>query len=59
MQPKSQLPVPDQLLHVNASFDELTYCIDVRQAIERGLEDSDAERVVDVTDMRRQFGLPS
>lgn len=35
------------------------YRIYVRQAIERGIADSDADRVIDVAEVRRQFGLPA
>ena len=40
-----------------ATWDELMYRIYVRQAIEDGLEDSEAGRTVDVQDVRRNFGL--
>ena len=39
--------------------DESTYEIYVREAIEAGLSDSQAERTVDVTVVRERFGLPS
>jgi predicted transcriptional regulator len=40
-----------------ATWDDLMYQIYVRQAIEAGLEDSDAGRVVDVKEVRARFGL--
>ena len=41
----------------DASWDDLMYEIYVRQAIEAGLEDSDAGRTVDLKDVRARFGL--
>jgi len=41
----------------DASWDDLMYKIYVRQAIEAGLEDSEARRTVDVKDVRAHFGL--
>jgi predicted transcriptional regulator len=41
----------------NATWDDLMYEIYVRQAIDAGLEDSDAGRTVDVKDIRAAFGL--
>jgi predicted transcriptional regulator len=41
----------------NATWDDLMYRIYVRQAIEAGLEDSEAGRVVSVEDVRARFGL--
>lgn len=42
----------------DATWDDLMYEIYVRQAIDAGLEDSDAGRTVDVTDVRAGYGLP-
>ncbi|TET24853.1 MAG: hypothetical protein E3J76_02305 [Candidatus Aminicenantes bacterium] len=42
----------------SATWDELMYKIYVRQAIEAGLEDSDAGRTIDVKEVRAKFGLP-
>ena len=42
----------------SATWDDLMYKIYVRQAIEGGLEDSDAGRTVDVKEVRAKFGLP-
>ena len=41
----------------NATWDDLMYEIYVRQAIEAGLEDSEAGRTVDVKDVRAKFRL--
>lgn len=43
----------------NATWDDLMYTIYVRQAVESGLEDSDAGRVLDVGEVRAKFGLPA
>ena len=40
-----------------ATWDDLMYQIYVRQAIEAGLKDSDADRTVDVKEVRKRFGL--
>ena len=42
----------------NATWEDLMYKIYVRQAIERGLEDSKAGRTIDVSELRARFGLP-
>jgi hypothetical protein len=42
----------------NATWDDLMYRIYVRQAIEDGLSDSDAGKVVSVDEVRARFGLP-
>jgi predicted transcriptional regulator len=42
----------------NATWEDLMYQIYVRQAIEAGLEDSEAGRTVDVKEVRAKFGLP-
>lgn len=41
----------------DATWDDLMYKIYVRQAIEAGLEDSEAGRAVDVKEVRARFGL--
>lgn len=41
----------------NATWDDLMYRIYVRQAIEAGLEDSEAGHVVSVEEVRARFGL--
>ena len=43
----------------DATWDDLMYEIYVRQAVEAGLDDSDADRVVDVEEVRARFGLLS
>jgi hypothetical protein len=43
----------------NATWDDLMYQIYVRQAIEAGLEDSEAGRTVDVKGVRARFWLPN
>lgn len=40
-----------------ATWDDLMYEIYVRQAIEDGLEDSKADRIIDVKEVRAKFGL--
>jgi len=42
----------------DATWDDLMYRIYVRQAIEAGIRDADAGRVVDVDEVRARFGLP-
>ena len=42
----------------DATWDDLMYRIYVRQAIEGGLEDSEAGRTLDVKEVRSRFGLP-
>jgi len=46
-----------QELPESATWDDLMYKIYVRQAIESGLEDSDAGRTVDMRVVRARFGL--
>ena len=41
----------------NATWDHLMYHIYVRQAVEAGLQDSEAGRIVDVKEVRSRFGL--
>ena len=41
----------------DANWDDLMRRIYERQAIERGLADSDADRVTDVKDVRAKYGL--
>ena len=45
-------------LPAGATWDDLMYRIYVRQAVQAGLEDSDAGRTTDVSEVRAQFGLP-
>lgn len=44
-------------LPASATWDDLMYTIYVRQAIEAGLEDSEAGRALDVGAVRAKFGL--
>jgi predicted transcriptional regulator len=41
----------------DATWDDLMYRVYLRQAIDAGLRDADEGRVVDVSEVRRQFGL--
>lgn len=41
----------------DATWDDLMYRIYVRQAIESGLQDSEANRTLDVKEVRTRFGL--
>ena len=43
----------------NLTWDDLMYQIYVRQTIEAGLADSDADRVTEVEKVREEFGLPA
>ena len=47
-----------QKLPENATWDDLMYEIYVRQAMEAGIEDSEAVRTIDVGQVRAKFGLP-
>lgn len=42
----------------DVTWDDLMYQIYVRQTIESGLADSEANRVIEVKDVRKRFGLP-
>lgn len=42
----------------NATWDDLMHEIYVREAIERGLEDSKAGKTKDVAEVRGKYGLP-
>jgi predicted transcriptional regulator len=42
----------------NSTWDDLMHRIYVRQAIEAGLDDSEAGRTTDVENVRAQFKLP-
>ena len=42
----------------NATWDDLIHEIYVREAIERGLADSEAGRVTAVAEVRAKYGLP-
>jgi predicted DNA-binding protein len=42
----------------NATWDDLMHEIYVREAIEKGLEDSKSGRAKDVAEIRKKYGLP-
>lgn len=42
----------------SATWEDVMYRIYVRQAIDAGVQDSDAGRTVDVKEVRKRFGLP-
>jgi hypothetical protein len=42
----------------HSTWDDLIHEIYVRQAVARGLEDSDANRTKDVCEVRQEYGLP-
>jgi predicted transcriptional regulator len=41
----------------DATWDDLMYRIYVRQCVDSGIADAEAGRVVDVSEVRREFGL--
>lgn len=43
----------------DSTREDLMYQIYVRESIESGLADSEAGRVTDVEDVRKEFGLPA
>ncbi len=47
-----------EALPEDATWEDLMYQVYVRNAIESGLEDSEAGRTVDVKQVRAKFGLP-
>ena len=49
--------IADQL-PAGATWDDVLYQVELRASIERGLADADAGRVIDVEELRREFGLP-
>jgi hypothetical protein len=53
-------PAAHQLIDTlppNANWEDLIYHIYVRQCIDAGLADANAGRLIDVNEVRRQFGL--
>ncbi len=46
-----------ELLPENSTWDDLMHRIYVRQAIERGVEDSKSGRTTDVSEIREKYGL--
>ena len=59
----AQINIKDQAKNLiekmpdNATWDDLMYEIYVRQAVESGLEDSDAGRTKDVSEIRNKYGF--
>jgi len=45
-------------LPANATWEDLIHEIYVRSAIERGMDDSQSGRVMEVRELRKQYGLP-
>ncbi|MGO3738356.1 MAG: hypothetical protein ACTJGG_02670 [Marinomonas foliarum] len=45
-------------LPANATWDDLMHEIYVREAIEKGLEDSKAGKTIGVAEIRKKYGLP-
>ncbi|HEX5103996.1 MAG TPA: hypothetical protein VFV87_09315 [Pirellulaceae bacterium] len=43
----------------DATWEDLMYRIYVREAIDAGIRDADEGRVVDVSQVRAEYGLPS
>jgi len=43
----------------DATWEDVMYRIYVRQAIDAGVQDSDAGRTMDVKEVRKRFGLPA
>jgi len=43
----------------DSTWEDLMYHIYVREAVEQGLADAEAGRVIDVKKVRGEFGLPS
>ncbi len=41
----------------DATWDDIMYRLYVRQCIEAGIEDANAQRVIEVDEVRRRFGL--
>ena len=46
------------MLPSNVTWDDVMYHVYVRQAVEAGLQDLEADRGLDVDEVRRRFGLP-
>ena len=56
---KLEAPKLVENLTEDATWEDLMYQIYVRQAIEAGLEDSEAGRTIDVKEVRARFELSS
>jgi predicted transcriptional regulator len=48
-----------EALPEDATWEDVIYQLYVREAVEGGLQDADAGRVVNVGDVRAEYGLPS
>ncbi len=55
--PKQQVHQVLARLPDDATWDQVVYELAVRRAVERGIADADAGRVVDVAEIRAEFGL--
>ena len=55
--PKQQAHQVLARLPDDATWDQVVYELAVRRAVERGIADADAGRVVDVAEIRAEFGL--
>ncbi len=55
---KQQAHILVDSLPDDATWDDLMYEVYVRKAIEAGITDADAGRLVDAKEVRRRFGLP-
>jgi predicted transcriptional regulator len=43
----------------NATWEDLIYRLYVREAIEAGIQDADAGHVIDLSQVRAEYGLPT
>jgi predicted transcriptional regulator len=43
----------------DATWEDVIYRLYVREAIEAGIADADAGRIMDVSEVRAEYGLPS
>ena len=48
-----------EALPEGATWEDLIYRLYVREAIDAGIADADAGRVVDVSEVRAEYGLPT
>jgi hypothetical protein len=56
---KEQAKALVERLASDATWDDLMYQIYVRQAVESGIADSEAGRILPVSEVRARFGLPA
>jgi hypothetical protein len=54
---QARRPVDD--LPDSATWEDVTYRIYVRQAVDAGIKDSDEGRTIEVKKVRKRFGLPA